>query len=66
MKLVNKTPDVLKHQIKDAITKAIENVDVSMTITTTQTKADKENGYILVQTQKNENKTYSDLYFMIF
>lgn len=36
------------------------DVDVSMTITTTQTKVDKENGYILVQTRKNENKTYSD------
>lgn len=29
------------------------DVDVSFTITTTQTKIDKENGYILVQTRKN-------------
>ncbi len=35
------------------------DVDVSFTITTTQTKVDKENGYILVQTRKNEDKVYS-------
>lgn len=33
--------------------------DISFTITTTQTKEDKEKGYILVQTQKNKNRTYS-------
>ena len=36
------------------------DVDVSFTITTTQTKADKENNYILVQTRKNEDKVYSN------
>lgn len=36
------------------------DVDVSFTITTTQTKIDKENGYILVQTRKNEDKVYSN------
>ena len=35
------------------------DVDVSFTITITQTKADKENGYILVQTRKNKDKVYS-------
>ena len=35
------------------------DVDVSFTITTTQTKEDKENNYILVQTRKNEDKVYS-------
>lgn len=35
------------------------DVDVSFTITTTQTKVDKENGYILVQTRKTEDKVYS-------
>ncbi len=33
---------------------------VSFTITNTQTKADKENDYILVQTQKNKERIYSD------
>ena len=33
--------------------------DVSFTITTTQTKADKENGHILVQVRKNKERTYS-------
>ncbi len=36
------------------------DVDISFTITTTQTKADKENGYILVQTRKNEDRIYSN------
>lgn len=36
------------------------DTDVSFTITTTQTKADKENGYILVQTRKNKDRAYSD------
>lgn len=36
------------------------DIDVSFTITTTQTKVDKENGYILVQTRKNENRAYRD------
>ena len=36
------------------------DVDVSFTITTTQTKVDKGNGYILVQTRKNEDKVYSN------
>ncbi len=35
------------------------DVDVSFTIITTQTKVDKEKGYILVQTRKNEDKVYS-------
>lgn len=35
------------------------DTNVSFTITTTQTNADKENGYILVQTRKNPNRTYS-------
>ena len=33
--------------------------DVSFTITTTQTKEDKENGYILLQTCKKEDRIYS-------
>ena len=33
--------------------------DVSFTITTTQTKEDKENGYILLQTRKKEDRIYS-------
>lgn len=36
------------------------DTDVSFTITTTQTRADKENGYILVQTRKNKDRVYSD------
>lgn len=36
------------------------DVDVSFVITTTQTKVDKENGHILVQTRKKEDKVYSD------
>lgn len=36
------------------------DTDVSFTITTTQTKADKENGYILVQTRKNKDRAYSE------
>ena len=36
------------------------DVDVSFTITTTQTKADKENGNILLQTHKNEDRKYSN------
>lgn len=35
------------------------DVDVSFTITTTQTKEDKANGYILLQTRKNEDRKYS-------
>lgn len=35
------------------------DTDVSFTITTTQTKEDKENGYILLQTRKNEDRIYS-------
>lgn len=35
------------------------DVDVSFVITTTQTNADKENGHILVQTRKREDKVYS-------
>lgn len=34
--------------------------EISFTVTTTQTKADKENGYIFVQTRKNKDKAYSD------
>ena len=74
MKIVNTTPNVLKHvdflirvkQDRSAMREIGKlpmtelDVDVSMTITTTQTKADKENGYILVQTRKNEDKVYSD------
>lgn len=33
---------------------------VSFTITTTQSKADKENNYIYIQTRKNANRVYSD------
>jgi hypothetical protein len=33
---------------------------VSFTITTTQTNEDKEKGYILIQTQKNKSRTYSN------
>lgn len=36
------------------------DTDVPFTITTTQTKTDKENGYILVQTRKDKRKVYSD------
>lgn len=36
------------------------DTDVSFMITTTQTRADKENGYILVQTRKNKDRVYSD------
>lgn len=35
------------------------DTDVSFTITTTQTKEDKENGYILLQTRKMEDRIYS-------
>lgn len=35
------------------------DTDISFTITTTQTNADKENGYVFIQTRKNEDKTYS-------
>lgn len=35
------------------------DTDVSFTITTTQTKEDKEKGYILLQTRKNEDRVYS-------
>ncbi len=35
------------------------DTDVSFTITTTQTKEDKENGYILLQTRKKEDRIYS-------
>lgn len=35
------------------------DTDVSFTITTTQTKEDKENGYILLQTRKKEERIYS-------
>lgn len=35
------------------------DMDVSFTITTTQTKEDKENGYILLQTRKKEDRIYS-------
>ncbi|MCM1237110.1 MAG: IS4 family transposase [Ruminococcus flavefaciens] len=34
--------------------------DISFTITTTQTKEDKENDYIFLQTQKNTNRIYSN------
>lgn len=34
--------------------------EISFTITTTQTQEDKENGYILVQTRKNEGREYSE------
>ena len=36
------------------------DTDVSFTITTTQTKEDKENGYILLQTRKKEDRIYSN------
>lgn len=35
------------------------DTDISFTITTTQTNADKENGYIFIQTRKNEDRIYS-------
>ena len=35
------------------------DVDISFTITTTQTNVDKENGYIFVQKRSNEDKVYS-------
>lgn len=35
------------------------DTEVSFTITTTQTKEDKENGYILLQTRKKEDRIYS-------
>jgi len=35
------------------------DTEVSFTITTTQTKEDKEKGHILLQTQKNKDKVYS-------
>ncbi|MBQ4067627.1 MAG: IS4 family transposase [Lachnospiraceae bacterium] len=35
------------------------DTDVSFNITTTQTKEDKENGYILLQTRKKEDRIYS-------
>ena len=35
------------------------DIDISFTLTTTQTKADKENGYIYIQTAKNAKKKYS-------
>ena len=35
------------------------DTDVSFTITTTQTKEDKEKGYILLQTRKKEDRIYS-------
>ncbi|MFR4352573.1 MAG: IS4 family transposase [Roseburia sp.] len=35
------------------------DTDVSFTITTTQTKEDKENGYVLLQTRKTEDRVYS-------
>lgn len=35
------------------------DTEVSFTITTTQTKVDKANGYILLQMQKNKDKVYS-------
>lgn len=35
------------------------DTDISFTITTTQTKEDKANNYILVQTRKNADRTYS-------
>ena len=35
------------------------DTDVSFTITTTQTKEDKKNGYILLQTRKKEDRIYS-------
>ena len=34
------------------------DVDVEFTLTTTQTKADKANGYIYINTHKDNNKTY--------
>lgn len=34
--------------------------EVSFTITTTQTRTDRENGYVLVQTRKDKNKAYSE------
>lgn len=35
------------------------DTDISFTITTTQTNADKENGYVFIQTRKNEDRIYS-------
>lgn len=35
------------------------DTEISFTVTTTQRNVDKENGYILIQTQKNEKRTYS-------
>lgn len=35
------------------------DMDISFTLTTTQTKADKENGYIYIQTAKSNAKKYS-------
>lgn len=35
------------------------DVDISFTLTTTQTKRDKDNGYIFIQTPKNSQKVYS-------
>lgn len=35
------------------------DTDISFTLTTTQTKTDKENGYIFIQTPKDQNKQYS-------
>lgn len=34
------------------------DTDIEFTLTTTQTKADKANGYIYINTHKNENKAY--------
>lgn len=36
------------------------DTDISFTITTTQTNIDKENGYIFIQTRKNDNRVYSN------
>lgn len=36
------------------------DVDISCTITTTQTNEDKKNAHILVQTRKNKDRVYSD------
>lgn len=36
------------------------DTDISFTITTTQTKTDKENNYVFIQTQKNNNRIYSN------
>lgn len=35
------------------------DTDINFTITTTQTNADKENGYIYIQTHRNKNRVYS-------